>query len=130
MFVELDVFIYIDICVCFLEIQLDVLIDLIMFEIGKVYIKIVLEYGVCLVVGIIGFLEVDLKEFMLLIEEKGIGVIIVLNFVFGVVLMMKFLKMVVNYFEDVEIIELYYDWKFDVLSGMVLKIVEMILEVC
>lgn len=91
MLVDLDVFIYMDICVCFQEIKLDVLIDLIMFEIGKKYMKVVFEYGVCFVVGMIGFFEVDLQEFYVFIEEKGIGVIIVLNFVLGVVLMMKFL---------------------------------------
>lgn len=114
---------------CFINNQVDVLIDLTTPEVGMYHARTALNYGIRPVVGTTGFTKEELQELNDLCEEKGIGCIIAPNFAIGAILMMKFSQMAAKYFQDVEIIELHHDQKLDAPSGTAVKTIQMISEV-
>lgn len=83
------------------------------------------QSGIAPVVGTTGLTERQIEELHALSKEQKLGGLIAPNFAIGAVLMMQFAQKAVQYFPDVEIIELHHDNKLDAPSGTALKTAEM-----
>lgn len=88
-----------------------------------------LENKIAPVVGTTGFTEEQVASLIKLSKAQKTGGLIAPNFAIGAVLMMEFATKAVQYFPDVEIIELHHDNKLDAPSGTAVKTAEMMAEV-
>lgn len=128
-FSSVNVPVFTDMDRCFVEHNVDVLIDLTAPQFGKKHMEIAFQHGVRPVVGTTGFSDEDIVELRKQAEDKGIGAIIAPNFAIGAILMMKFSQLAAKYLSDVEIIEQHHDRKLDAPSGTALKTAQLITEV-
>lgn len=110
--------------------EFDVLIDFIYFFVILKNIEQCCKVCWVMVIGIIGF---SVDEKLLLVEVvKDILIVFVVNFSVGVNFCLKFLDIVVWVLGDevdIEIIEVYYWYKVDVLFGIVLCMGEVVVQV-
>lgn len=108
----------------------DVLIDFICLEGMLNYLVFCCEYGKGMVIGIIGFDDVGKQVICDVVQD--IVIVFVVNFSVGVNVLLKLLEKVVKVmgdYIDIEIIEVYYWYKVDVLLGIVLVMGEVIVGV-
>lgn len=106
-----------------------VVIDFIMFEISVVMVELMVQVCVVYVIGIIGFVFVDLVR--LIVVVCYVLIICVGNMSFGVNLLMGLIcKVVVVLGEDwdIEVVEVYYNCKVDVFLGIVLMLGQVVVE--
>lgn len=80
-------------------------------------LDIILNSGVCAVVGTTGFTPETLKQVEEWATKNKVGALVCPNFAMGAVLMMKIACEVAKYFPQVEIIEKHHDQKIDAPSG-------------
>lgn len=84
-------------------------------------IQIMLDCGVCPVVGTTGLGENDLAEIDAAARKANLPVFIAPNFAIGAVLMMRFAAECAKLFDSAEIIEYHHDKKVDAPSGTAFK---------
>jgi 4-hydroxy-tetrahydrodipicolinate reductase len=80
-----------------------------------------LAYNVPMVIGTTGLTETELKEWKVRALQENWKAIIAPNFAIGAVLMMKYAKEAVAFFEHAEIIEYHHAQKLDAPSGTALR---------
>lgn len=80
------------------------------------------------VIGTTGFSDEQISELISSSKKQSIGGLIAPNFAIGAVLLMEFSKKAVEFFPDVEIIELHHDNKLDAPSGTAIKTAELMSE--
>ncbi len=111
------------------EIEAAVWIDFTIPDVAYKNTRFALEHKIAPVVGTTGFSEEQVLDLQKCAKEQKVGGLIAPNFAVGAVLMMQFAKKAVEYFPDVEIIELHHDNKLDAPSGTAIKTAEMLAEV-
>ncbi len=121
-----EVIVYDNIKKLFNEVEVDVLVDLTIPDVGYTHTLEAIKHNVHPVVGTSGFTEEQIDKLSQLTREKKLGAIIAPNFAIGAVLMMEFSKQAAKYFPDVEIIEKHHDNKLDAPSGTAVKTLELI----
>lgn len=95
----------------------DVIVDFTSPQIIFENAKTALSHGVSIVIGTTGLTEEQRQELSHKSKETGANVLIAPNFSLGAVMMMKVSQELVQYFPDVEIIELHHNQKYDAPSG-------------
>lgn len=108
----------------------DVVVDLTSAEVAMQNAKIILNAGVCPVIGTTGFSEQDIVELKQLAAQKNIGGIIAPNFSIGAILMMQFAKQANDFFQEVEIIEYHHHQKKDAPSGTAKNTQQLLKQNC
>ncbi|MFN3698703.1 MAG: 4-hydroxy-tetrahydrodipicolinate reductase [Dictyoglomus sp.] len=106
----------------------DVGIDFTNAEAAYKNIVSVLKMGKRMVVGTTGLTKEMLDRIKELAKENKTAVLIAPNFALGAVLMIELAKQVVNFFPDVEIIELHHNEKADAPSGTAILTAELLSE--
>ncbi|MGI6681090.1 MAG: 4-hydroxy-tetrahydrodipicolinate reductase [Bdellovibrionota bacterium] len=89
-------------------------------------LMVIINSGVCPVIGTTGLKEEEILEAKRICDEKKLGGLIAPNFAIGAVLLMEFAAKASEYLPSVEIIELHHDQKIDAPSGTALKTAEKI----
>jgi 4-hydroxy-tetrahydrodipicolinate reductase len=96
---------------------LDVVVDCTVYPVTVDVTRAALEAGVPPVVGATGWTDEDLVVLSDLCDETGVPAMLVPNFSFGAVLMMRFAAQAARVFPRAEIVELHHDAKRDAPSG-------------
>jgi len=96
---------------------LDVVVDCTVYPVTVDVAQAALEAGVPVVIGATGWTDEDLAVLADLCDEAGVPAMLVPNFSFGAVLMMRFAAQAARVFPRAEIIELHHDAKRDAPSG-------------
>lgn len=91
-------------------------------------ITIMLDAGVCPVIGTTGLNERDLEEIDVQSRAAGIPVFIAPNFAIGAVLMMRFAAECAKVFDYAEIIEYHHENKVEAPSGTAFKTAQVLRE--
>ena len=87
--------------------------------------EIALKSGLRVVIGATGLSGDQIDKLGKLSKDKKLGAIIAPNFAIGAILMMKYSKDAVKYFEKYEIIEMHHDQKLDSPSGTAVKTAQL-----
>jgi 4-hydroxy-tetrahydrodipicolinate reductase len=95
----------------------DVLVDFTVPEVAGGHALMAVRYGVRPVVGTTGISARETDALRQAVAASGRGAIIAPNFSFGIVLLARFCSMALQFFPDVEIIELHHERKLDRPSG-------------
>jgi 4-hydroxy-tetrahydrodipicolinate reductase len=86
-----------------------------------------IEHGIHVVVGTSGFTDERLDQVRAwLADAPTVAVLVVPNFSFGAVLMMRFAAQAARFFESVEIVELHHPDKLDAPSGTARRTAEVV----
>lgn len=109
--------------------QPDVVVDFTVADVAVRNTRVIIEAGVCPVIGTSGFQEADVRELQELSAQRQLGGVIAPNFAIGAVLMMQFAEKAARYFETAEIIERHHEGKKDAPSGTAVKTAEMMAAV-
>lgn len=96
---------------------LDVVVDCTVYPVTVDVTRAALEAGIPAVVGATGWTDEDLVVLSDLCDETGVPAMLVPNFSFGAVLMMRFAAQAARVFPRAEIVELHHDGKRDAPSG-------------
>jgi 4-hydroxy-tetrahydrodipicolinate reductase len=107
---------------------LDVVVDCTVYPVTLDVTRAALEAGIPAVVGATGWTGEDVVVLSDLCDETGVPAMLVPNFSFGAVLMMRFAAQAARLFESAEIIELHHANKMDAPSGTALRTAAMIGE--
>ena len=91
--------------------------------------EICLAHNVPMVVGTTGLTQAELKEWQVRALQENWQAIIAPNFAIGAVLMMKYAREAVPFFEQAEIIEYHHAHKLDAPSGTALRTRKLMEEV-
>ena len=108
------------------EHQPEVVVDFTVADVAMKHATLIIDAGVCPVIGTSGFNESDVAALQQRCESQGLGGVIAPNFAIGAVLMMQYAAKSAKYFDRVEIIESHHDKKKDAPSGTAVKTAEMI----
>ena len=87
---------------------------------------IAVTHGISPVVGSSSWSDSERDELRLLVNERGIGAMLVPNFAIGAVLMMRFAEQAARYFPSAEIVEMHRAEKLDKPSGTARETAERI----
>lgn len=85
-----------------------------------------IRHGVAPVIGTSGIASAGLNDIKHACQEASVPGMIVPNFAFGAVLMMKFCEMASKWLPDAEVIEMHHDQKVDAPSGTAMRTAEVI----
>jgi 4-hydroxy-tetrahydrodipicolinate reductase len=96
---------------------LDVVVDCTVYPVTVDVARAALDSGVPVVIGASGWADEDLVVLSDLCDETGVPAMLVPNFSFGAVLMMRFAAQAARVFPRAEIVELHHDAKRDAPSG-------------
>jgi len=88
--------------------------------------KLMIEKGICPVIGTTGQTDEEIKKLEKLSEKYGTSAMIIPNFAIGAVLMMKYAGEIAKYMPEAEIIEFHHDKKLDSPSGTAIKTAKII----
>jgi len=91
--------------------------------------RTIVAAGASPVAGTSGFTPDDVALAERLLDDAGLGGLIVPNFSVGVVLLMQFARLAAAHFPHVEVIEIHHDRKGDAPSGTAERTAEIIAEV-
>jgi 4-hydroxy-tetrahydrodipicolinate reductase len=106
-----------DVLEAFVAHKLDVVVDCTVYPVTVDVTRAALEAGVPAVIGATGWTDEDLLVLSDLCDETGVPAMLVPNFSFGAVLMMRFAAQAARIFPRAEIVELHHDGKRDAPSG-------------
>ena len=96
---------------------LDVVVDCTVYPITVDVVRASIDAGIPAVIGATGWTDEDLVVLSDRCDEAGIPAMLVPNFSFGAVLMMRFAAQAARVFPRAEIVELHHDQKRDAPSG-------------
>lgn len=108
----------------------DLVVDVLILQVSIEVVCVVVDWGINVLVVMLGWFFEWIVLVCLFVEVVGIGVVFILNFFFGFVFGLVLVVVVVLFFGFVEIVEVYWEIKIDLFSGMVVCIVEFIVVVC
>ncbi|NMB01197.1 MAG: 4-hydroxy-tetrahydrodipicolinate reductase [Firmicutes bacterium] len=103
------------------KVNADVVVDFTTPQAVGESMEICLAHNVPMVIGTTGFTEQQLKEWQTRALQENWKAIIAPNFAIGAVLLMKYAKEAVAFFEHAEIIEYHHAQKLDAPSGTALR---------
>ncbi|HEY0382085.1 MAG TPA: 4-hydroxy-tetrahydrodipicolinate reductase [Candidatus Elarobacter sp.] len=96
---------------------LDVVVDCTVYPVTVDVVRESIDAGVPVVIGATGWTDEDLLVLSDRCDEAGVPAMLVPNFSFGAVLMMRFAAQAARVFRRAEIVELHHDQKRDAPSG-------------
>jgi 4-hydroxy-tetrahydrodipicolinate reductase len=96
---------------------LDVVVDCTVYPITVDVVRASIDAGIPVVIGATGWTDEDLVVLSDRCDEAGVPAMLVPNFSFGAVLMMRFAAQAARVFPRAEIVELHHDGKRDAPSG-------------
>jgi 4-hydroxy-tetrahydrodipicolinate reductase len=92
--------------------------------------KMIIEEGVCPVIGTSGLTLDQIQALQDLCAKQKLGGLVVPNFSLGAVLMMKYAQQIVRYMPNVEIIEMHHSNKADSPSGTAMRTADLLGKAC
>jgi 4-hydroxy-tetrahydrodipicolinate reductase len=101
----------------FLARGLDVVVDCTVYPVTVDVVRAAVDAGVPVVIGATGWTDEDLLVLSDRCDEAGVPAMVVPNFSFGAVLMMRFAAQAARVLPNAEIVELHHDAKRDAPSG-------------
>lgn len=90
--------------------------------------RIAAKHYIGLVIGTSGLSEADLNELDKLSQRNDVGIAVIPNFSLGAVLMIHLSKIVSNFFDYAEIIEMHHEKKIDAPSGTAIATAKEMIE--
>ena len=112
-----EVAIFTDLSQALLATKADVVVDFTTPTAVKQNMEICLGYNVPMVIGTTGFNQAEIEEWKIRALQENWKAIIAPNFAIGAVLMMKFSREAIAFFEHAEILEYHHAQKLDAPSG-------------
>lgn len=116
-----DLKIFTDLAQAIKETRADVVVDFTTPQAVEGNMETCLAHNVPMVIGTTGFSEQSLQEWQTRALQENWKAIIAPNFAIGAVLMMKYAREAVGFFEQAEIIEYHHAQKLDAPSGTALR---------
>jgi len=101
----------------FLGRGVDVVVDCTVYPVTVDVVRASIDAGIPVVIGATGWTDEDLVVLSDRCDEAGVPAMLVPNFSFGAVLMMRFAAQAARVFPRAEIVELHHDQKRDAPSG-------------
>ena len=95
----------------------EVMVDFTVPDAVEASVRVALECGCHVVSGTSGLARDRAEALGQLAQEQGVGFLLAPNFAVGVILMQRFAREAVAWFDDVEILELHHEQKRDAPSG-------------